>query len=53
MTATVIPPFHLAFPVASLAQARAFYGELLSITYAFLRKLRSSRSGGFCPESSC
>ncbi len=24
-----IPPFHLAFPVASLAQARAFYGELL------------------------
>ena len=26
---TSIPPFHLAFPVASLAQARAFYGELL------------------------
>ena len=24
-----LPPFHLAFPVASLAQARAFYGELL------------------------
>jgi uncharacterized protein len=23
------PPFHLAFPVTSLAQARAFYGELL------------------------
>jgi len=23
------PPFHLAFPVASLAEARAFYGELL------------------------
>ena len=23
------PPFHLAFPVASLAQARAFYGGLL------------------------
>lgn len=23
------PPFHLAFPVASLADARAFYGELL------------------------
>lgn len=26
---STIPPFHLAFPVASLAQARAFYGELL------------------------
>ena len=24
-----LPPFHLAFPVASLEQARAFYGELL------------------------
>jgi extradiol dioxygenase family protein len=24
-----IPPFHLAFPVTSLANARAFYGELL------------------------
>lgn len=24
-----LPPFHLAFPVASLAQARAFYGQLL------------------------
>jgi extradiol dioxygenase family protein len=24
-----MPPFHLAFPVASLADARAFYGELL------------------------
>jgi len=24
-----LPPFHLAFPVASLAQARAFYGGLL------------------------
>ena len=24
-----LPPFHLAFPVTSLAQARAFYGELL------------------------
>ena len=24
-----LPPFHLAFPVASLADARAFYGELL------------------------
>lgn len=23
------PPFHLAFPVTSLAKARAFYGELL------------------------
>lgn len=23
------PPFHLAFPVTSLADARAFYGELL------------------------
>ncbi len=25
----VLPPFHLAFPVHSLASARAFYGELL------------------------
>ena len=24
-----LPPFHLAFPVTSLADARAFYGELL------------------------
>ncbi len=24
-----LPPFHLAFPVTSLAHARAFYGELL------------------------
>ena len=24
-----LPPFHLAVPVTSLAQARAFYGELL------------------------
>jgi extradiol dioxygenase family protein len=24
-----MPPFHLAFPVTSLADARAFYGELL------------------------
>jgi extradiol dioxygenase family protein len=24
-----IPPFHLAFPVTSLAKARSFYGELL------------------------
>ena len=24
-----LPPFHLAFPVDSLAQARAFYGDLL------------------------
>ncbi|MGA0588478.1 VOC family protein [Dyella sp. KRB-257] len=24
-----MPPFHLAFPVTSLARARAFYGELL------------------------
>jgi len=24
-----LPPFHLAFPVTSLAAARAFYGELL------------------------
>jgi uncharacterized protein len=29
MTQTAIPPFHLAFPVHSLAAARAFYGELL------------------------
>jgi extradiol dioxygenase family protein len=26
---TAIPPFHLAFPVADLAEARAFYGDLL------------------------
>ena len=24
-----MPPFHLAFPVTSLAKARAFYGEML------------------------
>ncbi|EWM47095.1 hypothetical protein D555_1878 [Bordetella holmesii 35009] len=30
MTAqTAIPPFHLAFPVRDLAEAREFYGELL------------------------
>ena len=28
-TPAVIPPFHLAFPVRSLAAAREFYGELL------------------------
>lgn len=26
---SAMPPFHLAFPVTSLASARAFYGELL------------------------
>lgn len=26
---STLPPFHLAFPVTSLAHARAFYGELL------------------------
>ncbi|MEO9077835.1 MAG: VOC family protein [Rhodanobacter sp.] len=26
---TKLPPFHLAFPVASLAAARSFYGDLL------------------------
>ncbi|MEC5408235.1 VOC family protein [Paraburkholderia sp. MPAMCS5] len=26
---TVLPPFHLAFPVHNLAAAREFYGELL------------------------
>ena len=26
---TALPPFHLAFPVTSLAHARAFYGDLL------------------------
>ena len=26
---TELPPFHLAFPVSSLASARAFYGALL------------------------
>lgn len=28
-TSAVIPPFHLAFPVHSIAAARAFYGDLL------------------------
>ncbi len=28
-TAAVLPPFHLAFPVHSLASAREFYGDLL------------------------
>ncbi|HXZ10042.1 MAG TPA: VOC family protein [Paraburkholderia sp.] len=28
-SAAVIPPFHLAFPVHSLAAAREFYGDLL------------------------
>jgi hypothetical protein len=27
--AAAMPPFHLAFPVRDLAEARAFYGELL------------------------
>jgi extradiol dioxygenase family protein len=26
---STLPPFHLAFPVTSLAHARAFYGDLL------------------------
>jgi len=26
---TILPPFHLAFPVHSIAAAREFYGELL------------------------
>lgn len=29
MTTATLPPFHLAFPVTSLATAREFYGELL------------------------
>ncbi|CAG4913618.1 VOC family protein [Paraburkholderia saeva] len=29
VTEFAMPPFHLAFPVHSLAAARAFYGELL------------------------
>ena len=29
MSQTTIPPFHLAFPVRDLAEARTFYGELL------------------------
>lgn len=29
MTTTAMPPFHLAFPVRDLAEARRFYGELL------------------------
>jgi hypothetical protein len=28
-TSAVIPPFHLAFPVHSIAAARAFYGDVL------------------------
>ncbi|WP_332775805.1 VOC family protein [Polaromonas sp.] len=28
-TTTTIPPFHLAFPVHDIAQARRFYGDLL------------------------
>src|SRR3546814_21183288 len=28
-TSNSLPPFHLAFPVRDLAQARAFYGDLL------------------------
>src|SRR5690606_1014857 len=28
-TPATLPPFHLAFPVRDLAEARAFYGELL------------------------
>lgn len=27
---SALPPFHLAFPVRDLAEARAFYGEVLS-----------------------
>ena len=29
MSTATLPPFHLAFPVHSLASARGFYGELL------------------------
>lgn len=29
MSNDTMPPFHLAFPVRDLAEARAFYGELL------------------------
>ena len=29
MSKDTMPPFHLAFPVRDLAEARAFYGELL------------------------
>ena len=29
MAETTMPPFHLAFPVRNLPEARAFYGELL------------------------
>lgn len=28
-TRAVLPPFHLAFPVRDIAEARAFYGDLL------------------------
>lgn len=28
-TPAVLPPFHLAFPVRDIAEARAFYGDLL------------------------
>ncbi|SFB80581.1 hypothetical protein SAMN05216344_103220 [Polaromonas sp. OV174] len=29
MTTSTLPPFHLAFPVNDLAEARRFYGDLL------------------------
>ena len=29
MSNDTMPPFHLAFPVRDLSEARAFYGELL------------------------
>lgn len=29
MAETAMPPFHLAFPVRDIAEARAFYGDLL------------------------
>jgi len=29
MSDTALPPFHLAFPVRDIAEARRFYGELL------------------------
>ena len=38
---TARPPFHLAFPVTSLAKARKFYGELLDCPGRALHALRA------------
>jgi len=38
---TARPPFHLTFPVTSLANARKFYGELLGCPGRALHALRA------------